>query len=77
MEKERGGTLRTQGEEEEEEKEEEKEEEEEEEDYGVTEQVDQFFTELDLDQEQRRRRLRSEGIRVCINIFIYELNTIL
>ena len=41
-------------------------EEEEEDDYDVTEKVDEFFTELDIEQEQRRRRLRSEGIRVIL-----------
>ena len=30
----------------------------------VEEQVDQFFAELDIDQERQRRRLKSEGIRV-------------
>lgn len=53
----------------------EREEEEEEEDYGVTEKVNEFFTELDIEQEQRRRRLRSEGVRVGFIIdmvlFIY------
>lgn len=43
---------------------EESEEEEEEEDEGVNEKVDQFFSELDIDKESRKRRLMAEGLKV-------------
>ena len=34
----------------------------------VEEQVDKFFAELDLDQERKRKRIRSEGVKVCLEV---------
>ena len=38
---------------------------EEENEADVDEKVDRFFAELDLDQKRQRKRIQSEGVKVC------------